>query len=77
MTIQNLIGILQTIHNIISKNKILTLIKGHNPVKNYQKKKNKTLHLVNINAYTKLDQLLSIHSQDIEQKHNFDINQGP
>ena len=32
--------------------------------------------------YTKLDQcildqLLSIHSQDIEQKHNFDINQGP
>ena len=52
MTIQNLIGILQTIHNIISKNKILTLIKGHYPVKNYQKK-NKTLHLVNINAYTK------------------------
>ena len=36
-----------------------------------------TLYLVNINAYTKFDQLLSIHSQDIEQKHNFDINQGP
>ena len=30
-----------------------------------------TLHIVNINAYTKLDQLLSIHSQDIEQKHDF------
>ena len=35
------------------------------------------LYLVNISAYTKLDQLLSIHSQDIEQKHNFDIKQGP
>ena len=35
------------------------------------------LHLVNINSYTKLDQLQSIHSQDNEQKHNFDINQGP
>ena len=28
-------------------------------------------------AYTKLDQRLSTHSQDIEQKHNFDINQRP
>ena len=31
-----------------------------------------TLHLVIISAYTKLDQLQSIHSQDIEQKHNSD-----
>ena len=37
---------------------------------------NPTLYLVNINAYTKLDQqFLSIHSQATEQKHNFDINQ--
>ena len=35
------------------------------------------LHLVNISAYIKLDQPLSIHSQDIEQKHNSDINQEP
>ena len=33
-------------------------------------------HPTLLNAYTKLDQLLSIHSQDIEQKHNFAIDQG-
>ena len=36
-----------------------------------------TLHVVHISAYTKLDQLLSIHSQDIELKHNSGIKQGP
>ena len=35
------------------------------------------LDLVNINAFIKFDQILSICSKDIEQKQNSDINQGP
>ena len=38
---------------------------------------NPNLNLVNMNAYAKLGQIPSIHSQDIEQKQNSDINQGP
>ena len=34
------------------------------------------LHILNVSAYTKLDQLLSIHSQDIEQKHNLTSIEG-
>ena len=33
--------------------------------------------LVNINAYTKSDEILSICSKDIERKRNSAINQGP
>ena len=33
--------------------------------------------LVNDNEYTKFDLILSICSQDIEQKPNSDMNQGP
>ena len=33
--------------------------------------------LVNINAYAKFGQILSICSQDIERKQNSDLNQGP
>ena len=35
------------------------------------------LDLVNINAFIKFGQILSICSKDIEQKRNSDINQGP
>ena len=35
------------------------------------------LYLVNMNAYIKFGEILSIGSQDIEQKQNFGINQGP
>ena len=35
------------------------------------------LALININAYAKSGQILSICSQDIEQKRNSDLNQGP
>ena len=35
------------------------------------------LHLVNINAYTKLDRNPQINSQDIEYKQNSDVDQGP
>ena len=33
--------------------------------------------LVNINAYIKFSEILPTFSQDIEQKRNFGINQGP
>ena len=38
---------------------------------------NPNIDLVNMNAYIKFGEILSISSQDIEQKRNFDINQGP
>ena len=38
---------------------------------------NSNLDLVNMNAYIKFDEILSIYSQDIEQKQNYGINQGP
>ena len=38
---------------------------------------NPDLNLVHIKAYTKFGQILSIFSEDIEQKQNSDINQGP
>ena len=62
----------------MSKNQILTLIKGHNSVVNLRKTKiyNPYVDLVNDNVYTKFGLNLSIRSQEIEQKPNSDINQG-
>ena len=37
---------------------------------------NPMLHLVNMNAYIKFGENLSICSQDIESKQNFGVNQG-
>ena len=54
--------------------KILTLIKGRNSV---AKIYNNNVDLVNDNVYTKFGLNLSIRSQDIEQKPNSDVNQGP
>ena len=50
-------------------------IKGHNPIENQQKItcNYSNLYLFSIKTHTKFDQILSIHSQDIEQKQNFDI----
>ena len=39
--------------------------------------KNPNVDLVNMNAYIKFGEILSICSQDIEQKQNFGVNQGP
>ena len=36
---------------------------------------NLKLDLVNINAYIKFGEILSICSQDVERKRNFDVNQ--
>ena len=64
---------------ILSKNRILTSIKGSNSVANLQKTKiyNTNIDLVNNNVFTKFGLILSICFQDIEQKPNSDINQGP
>ena len=38
---------------------------------------NPNVDLVNMDAYIKFGEILSICSQDIEGKRNFGINQGP
>ena len=55
-------------------NKIQTLTKGHNSVTNVRKmmRTNLNLGLVNISAYTKFSEILSIYSQDIGRKQNYD-----
>ena len=73
MCIQNLVLFCQFVLKILSKNQILTSIKGRNSVANLRKTKiyNTNLDLVTDNV------CLSIRSKDIEQKPNFDVNQGP
>ena len=79
MCIQNLVLFCQFVLKILSKNQILTSIKGRNSVSNLRKAKiyNTKLDLVTDNVYTNFGLILSIRSQDIEQKPNFDVNQGP
>ena len=79
MCIQNLVLFCKFVLKILSKNPILTSIKGSYSVANLQKTKiyNTNLDLVTDNVYTNFGLILSISSQDIEQKPNFDINQGP
>ena len=38
---------------------------------------NPKLDHVNVDVHTKFGQILSIRSQDTEQKQNSDVNQGP
>ena len=78
MCIQNLVLFCQLFLKILSKNQILTSIKGCKTVANLQKTKiyNTNLDLVTDNVYTNFGLILSIRSQDIEQKPNFDVNQG-
>ena len=79
MCIQNLVLFCQFVLKILSKNRILTSIKGRNSVANLRKTKiyKTNLDLVTDNVYTNFGLILSIRSQDIEQKPNFDVNQGP
>ena len=76
---QNLVLFCQFVLEILSKNQILTSIKGRNSFANLRKIKiyNTNLDLVTDNVYTTFGHILSIRSQDIEQKTNFDVNQGP
>ena len=79
MCIQNLVLFCQFVLKILSKNQILTSIKGRNSVANLRKTKNYNINvdLVNDNVFTKFGLILSIRSKDIEQKPNSDIKQGP
>ena len=79
MCIQNLILFCQFVVKKLSKNQILTSIKGCNSVANLQKTiiYNTDIDPVNDNVYTKFGVNLSISFQNIAQKPNSDVNQGP
>ena len=68
MSIQNLVSFCQFVLKLLSKNQILTLIKGHNSVANLRKTTiyNTDVDPVNDDVYTKFGLILSIRSQDIE-----------
>ena len=78
MYIQNLVEFCPSILKILSKNQFLISIKGRVLYCKFEKMTiyNTNLDLVHNNVYTKFGWILSIHSQDIEQKNNSDINQG-
>ena len=79
MCIQNLVLFCQFVLKILSKNQILISIKSRNSVVNLRKTKiyNTNVDLVTDNVYTNFGLNLSIRSQEIEQKPNSDVNQGP
>ena len=79
MYIQNLILFCQLVLKTLSKNQILTSIKGRKAVTNFEKTKiyNNKVDLVDDYVFTKFGLILSIRSQDIEKKLNSDVNQGP
>ena len=79
MCIQNLVLFCQFVLKILSKNQILTSIKGRNSLANLRKTTiyNTKVDLVNDNVYTKFGLNRSIRFQVIEQKLNSDVNQGP
>ena len=79
MCIQNLVSFCQFVLKTLSKNQNLTLIKGRNPVANLHKEMVyiTIVDLVNEYVYTKFGLNRSICFQDIEQKLNADVNQGP
>ena len=79
MSIQNLDSICLFLLKILSKKQILTSIKGHNSVANLRKTMiyDTNIDLVNDNVYTKFGLNQSIRFQDIDQKLNYDVNQGP
>ena len=79
MCIQNLVLFCQFVLKILSKNQFLTSIKGRNSFAILRKTiiYNTNIDLVNDNVYTKFGLNRSIRFQDIEQKLNSDVNQGP
>ena len=79
MCIQNLVLFCQFVLKILSKNQFLTSIKGRNSFANLRKTmiNNTNIDLVIDNVYTKFGLNWYISFQDIEQKLNSDVNQGP
>ena len=69
----------QFVLKILSKNQILMSNKGRNSVANLRKTMiyDNNVDLINDNVYTKFGLNRSIRFQDIEQKLNSDVNQGP
>ena len=68
----------ELIHKILSINKILISIKGHNSAKNWPKILciRNNMDLVFINAHTQFFQNSSICFEDIEEKHIFTSIKG-
>ena len=79
MCLQSLVSFCQFVLKILSKNQILISIKGRNSVANLRKTMiyNTNVNLVDDNVYTKFGFNRSIRFQDIEQRLNSDVNQGP
>ena len=78
MCIQTLVSFCQFVLKIVSKNQILTSIKGRNSVANLRITTiyNTIVVLVDDNVFTKFGLNRSIRFKDIEQKLNTAINQG-
>ena len=78
MCLQSLVSFCHFVLKILSKNQILTLIKGSNSVANLRKTMIyiTNVDLVNDYVYTKFSLNRSIRFQDIEQNLNSDVEQG-
>ena len=79
MCMQNLVSICLFVLKVLSKNQILTSMKGRNSVPNLRKTMIyiTNVDLVNDYVYIKFGLYRFICFQDIEQKLNSDVNQGP
>ena len=79
MCLKRLVSFCQFVLKILSKNQILTSIKGRNSVANLRKTMiyNINVDLVNDNVYTKFGLNQTIRFRDTEQKLNSDVIQGP
>ena len=78
MCLQSLVSFCQFVLKILSKTQILKSNKGRHSVANLRKTMiyNTNVDFINDNVYTKFGLNRSIRFQDIEQKLNFDVNQG-
>ena len=78
MCIQNLVFFCQFVLKILSKNQILTLIKGRNSVANLRKTKiyNIIVDLVNDNVFTKFGLILSILLKIFSKNQILTSNKG-
>ena len=76
---QSLVSFCQFVLKILSKNQILISNKGRNYVANLRKTMiyNTNVDLADDNVYTKFGLNRSIRFQDIEQRLNSGVNQGP
>ena len=78
MCIQNLVLFCQFVLKILSKNQILTSIRAVTLLQICRKTKiyDTNIDLVNVNVFTNFGLILSIRSQDNEQKPNSDVSRN-